>query len=357
MIAAASLRAFAGAPQIDLRRYTAVFSCQQWPPWWPGMRLRGQGSEGWHSPNTLRERTCAHRAAGIRRTTTSAERHVRTHFVWPSVPKICVIACLLLGLVSECGRPSMSPRAAVAVDLYLGKEAAISPIGRCSGSAMACEAPATSPSTLDQEQRKVYAEGAADEEHALLREVISTIDRHYYDIKNEEGASTSSRAHVYNGMAVDQLRAALDARKLTSREATYKEIRKIVSSLGDKYSRFIPQSEAASLTKYDVSSIGLVLIRQVYSLTHTHTHMKSMTSHGSDWSSFDRTTCMCVRAYVRVCVCVCVRARACVCVCVKSMTSQQGPWSTFDRAMNFWSQRTHIRARRRPQQGSSAGIA
>jgi len=279
------------------------------------MRLRGQGSEGWHSPNTLRERTCAHRAAGIRRTTTSAERHVRTHFVWPSVPKICVIACLLLGLVSECGRPSMSPRAAVAVDLYLGKEAAISPIGRCSGSAMACEAPATSPSTLDQEQRKVYAEGAADEEHALLREVISTIDRHYYDIKNEEGASTSSRAHVYNGMAVDQLRAALDARKLTSREATYKEIRKIVSSLGDKYSRFIPQSEAASLTKYDVSSIGLVLIRQVHKHTHTHAHTHTHTHEDYDVSSIGLVfirqdhvhVCMCV------CACACVRVRVRVC--------------------------------------------
>jgi len=341
---------FVATPQMGPRdlhghhqlRCAAVFFGQRWPPSVP------------------RERNCAHRAAGIRSTITNAVRHGRTPFVWPSVPKICVcmhIACLLLGLASEYARPSMSPRAAVAADLYLVKEAAISPIGRCSGSAMVCEAPATSLSTLDLEQRKVDTEGAADEEHALLREVISTIDRHYYDIKNEEGASTSSRAHVYNGMAVDQLREALDARKLTSREATYKEIRKIVSRLGDKYSRFIPQSEAASLTKYDVSSIGLVLIRQVYSLTHTHTHMKSMTSHGSDWSSFDRTMCMCVRAYVRVCVCVCVRARVCVCVCVKSMTSQHGPWSTFDRAMNFWSQRTHIRARRRPQQGSSAGIA
>jgi len=180
-------------------------------------------------------------------------------FVLPSVAKACVIACLVLELLSGCERLSLSPRAAVAANEYPGKEAAISPIGRCSGSAMVCEAPAMESSTLDQVQRRM---GAKDDEHALLQEAIATIDRRYYDIKNAEGASASSQAHTYNGMAVDQLRTALDARKLTSREATYKEIRKIVKGLGDKYARFIPPTEAASLTKYDVSSIGLVLIRQ-----------------------------------------------------------------------------------------------
>ena len=57
-----------------------------------------------------------------------------------------------------------------------------------------------------------------------------------------------------------------------------------------------------------------------------------------------------------MCVCACVRVRVCVCVCV-CVKSTSHRWAMVDRAMNFWSQRTHIRARRRPQQASGAGIA
>ena len=67
-----------------------------------------------------------------------------------------------------------------------------------------------------------------DNEHALVREALDVIDNYYYDSRNDNGASDSSLSHTYNGIQVVDIQAAEDARKLASREASYKEIRKII---------------------------------------------------------------------------------------------------------------------------------
>lgn len=131
-----------------------------------------------------------------------------------------------------------------------------STIGRCSGSAMACEAPG-------ETDRTPVEPSDEDDEHALLHELLSVIDNNFYDLRNEEGAAASSVSHTYNGKSIDDVRGEKDSRKLKSRGATHQEMRRVVSSLGDKYSRFLTPSEASYLRKYDVSGCGLLLIRQV----------------------------------------------------------------------------------------------
>jgi hypothetical protein len=101
---------------------------------------------------------------------------------------------------------------------------------------MVCEAPGAQSKKYDSSG---LGAGALDAEHALLREVLAIIDRYYYDLKNDQGAAASAQAHTYNGNALADMRAKIDARKLPSRDATYKEIRQIIRRLDDKYSRFL----------------------------------------------------------------------------------------------------------------------
>jgi hypothetical protein len=188
--------------------------------------------------------------------------------------RACFVGCVLaLGLaelpVLSLREPPLLPRSAVAAELPskgAGVKnnvgiAGISTIGRCSGSAMMCAAPDTP--TFKSHDGK----GAgADAEHALLHEALDTIDHYFYDLKSDKGVAAAASAHTYNGADIAKLREAFDARKFVSRDATYKEIRNLVAKLGDKYSRFLPQKEAWSLQKYDVSGIGLVLISEDHKL-------------------------------------------------------------------------------------------
>jgi len=166
--------------------------------------------------------------------------------------RACLFVCVfLLGLVFDSGLPFSAIAAhrllppPVAAAEYSsadrGAQAAISPIGRCSGSAMVCQVPGTlsaqsAPDHADAiPSTSILHVPSFDEEHALVYEVLSTIDRHFYDLKNDEGAAASSVTHTYNGMAVEEVRATtLQTRKLPSRQATYKEIRKLVKGLGDR---------------------------------------------------------------------------------------------------------------------------
>ena len=124
---------------------------------------------------------------------------------------------------------------------------------------MMCEAP-TARGVLHTQRDNSGRE--ADSEHDLLHQVLDVIDRAFYDQRNDDGAAASAATHTYHGVDMGRLRTALDARSFKTRDATYREITKIVKKLGDKYSRFLPESEARELQKYDVSGVGLVLIRE-----------------------------------------------------------------------------------------------
>jgi hypothetical protein len=125
-------------------------------------------------------------------------------------------------------------------------ELSVSTIGRCSGSAMMCEAPAANARKFMEPQSFLNVDG----EHLLVHELLDIIDGAFYDLRNEEGGpADSSASHTYNGRSVAELREEADSRKFNSRDATYKEMRRIVSKLGDKYSRFLSQSEAEYLKK------------------------------------------------------------------------------------------------------------
>ena len=124
---------------------------------------------------------------------------------------------------------------------------------------MMCEAP-TARGVLHTRQDNSGRE--ADSEHDLLHQVLDVVDWAFYDQRNDDGAAASAATHTYHGVDMGRLRTALDARSFKTRDATYREITKIVKKLGDKYSRFLPESEARELQKYDVSGVGLVLIRE-----------------------------------------------------------------------------------------------
>ena len=186
--------------------------------------------------------------------------------------RTCFVTCALaLSLYFQgpcCNILGLSPLVASAENLlYKGpgeKEAIISAIGRCSGSAMVCEAPGAQSKKYDSSG---LGAGALDSEHAFFREVLEIIDRYYYDLKNEQGAAASAQAHTYNGNALADMSATIDARKLPSRDATYKEIRQIIRRLDDKYSRFLGYLCTSKASKLRICYLALYQPRHTVGYT------------------------------------------------------------------------------------------
>jgi len=130
---------------------------------------------------------------------------------------------------------------------------------------MVCEAPG-------EQSKKFDSSGLGqledlDAEHALVREVLDIIDRYYYDLKNDQGAAASAQAHTYNGNALADMRAKIDARKLPSRDATYKEIRQIIRRLDDKYSRFLGYFCTSKASKLRIYYLALYQPRHTVGYT------------------------------------------------------------------------------------------
>jgi len=98
-----------------------------------------------------------------------------------------------------------------------------------------------------------------DAEHALLFEAMDVVDRHFIDLSNKEGVARSSELHEYNSVSWEGLKKELEEKKLENRKETYKEIKKVLKKLGDRYTRFLPPSEFVKLTKYDATGVGLAV--------------------------------------------------------------------------------------------------
>ena len=98
-----------------------------------------------------------------------------------------------------------------------------------------------------------------DAEHALLFEAMDVVDRHFIDLSNKEGVAQSSERHEYNSVSWEGLKKELEEKKLENRKETYKEIKKVLKKLGDRYTRFLPPSEFVKLTKYDATGVGLAV--------------------------------------------------------------------------------------------------
>ncbi len=98
-----------------------------------------------------------------------------------------------------------------------------------------------------------------DAEHQFLDEVLNTVEEHFLDLNNQNGVADSSRTKIFNGLSWPEIRLDLDQTKLESREDTYAAVRKLLKRLGDRYTRFMPPKEFATLTKYDVTGVGILL--------------------------------------------------------------------------------------------------
>ena len=101
---------------------------------------------------------------------------------------------------------------------------------------------------------------------ASLTLVTAQVDQHFFDLNNQQGTLDSVKTHVYNSISWDQVRGEFEKKPLKDREQSYKEISKLVSRLGDKYTRFLPPKEFVKLTKYDQTGVGLLLVQRGGSL-------------------------------------------------------------------------------------------
>lgn len=101
-----------------------------------------------------------------------------------------------------------------------------------------------------------------DPEHALLNEAMGLVEDHFLDLSNKDGVVDSVNKHTYNGVLWPELKSEMDATKLRDRGATHNKIKKVLSKLGDRYTRFLQPKDFAKLTKYDVTGVGVLLVEK-----------------------------------------------------------------------------------------------
>eukprot|EP00960_Hanusia_phi_P041499 755024-Hanusia_phi.AAC.1 len=113
----------------------------------------------------------------------------------------------------------------------------------------------TNPAVAPAEEGK----NTKDAEHALLFEAMDVIDKHFIDLSNKDGVAQSSDKHEYNSVAWEGLKRELEEKRLSDRKETYKEIKKMLKKLGDRYTRFVSPADFVKLTKYDATGVGLAV--------------------------------------------------------------------------------------------------
>jgi len=101
-----------------------------------------------------------------------------------------------------------------------------------------------------------------DAEHKVLNEVLDLVDQHFFDLSNEKSVGDSASTHIYNSINWDQVRTEEASKPLKDRKSTYKEASKVLSRLGDKYTRFLPPEDFQKLTKYDSTGVGVLLVQR-----------------------------------------------------------------------------------------------
>jgi len=111
--------------------------------------------------------------------------------------------------------------------------------------------PGSTPSAIAVDRPSLSTTSAvaatATEDSPLLEEVWALLDKYYLD-------------RTFNGMDWRKAHEQLQASRPYTEDQALEAAKKLVSSLGDRYSRVLPPLQAAKLGKYDVTGVGINLI-------------------------------------------------------------------------------------------------